>query len=365
MNGFKMVFTGEISSRKRALAYVLAKYKKHSYSTTANILKISKSSVSRIVKRKGIKRKSMNVGGRPRKLSMRDERILIRNLRKLRKRNVNFTVKQLLDFSGFDCSSTGYRSYVRCLHRNGYRSLQTRKKGILSELDITKRLKWARNCLKSGKDASYWENKIGFYLDGVSFIHKTNPCGEALSPKGRVWRKRNEGLTVTSKGSKALAGGRRLHLLAAISHGQGVILLKDYETMNGLFFANFIKMEFSECFKKSGLPFKERLFVMDNDPSQNSAVARQAMVKSNCKMQAIPARSPDLNPIENLFHNVKEKLNAEAIDRHITKESFAEFKERVFDCFMKYDREEIDRMISSMPRRIENVIKQKGGRTKY
>jgi len=46
----------------------------------------------------------------------------------------------------------------------------------------------------------YWCNDVAFYLDGVSFIHKTNPMSVALSPKARVWRKKGEGLKITAKG---------------------------------------------------------------------------------------------------------------------------------------------------------------------
>ena len=360
-----MVFKREISSKKRAVALILAKSRIYSYAEMAKLCKISKSSVSRVIKTNGIKRKSTNRGGRPKKLSVRDERIFIRSLPKLRKANVNFTVRQLVEFCGLNFSAASYRTYVRCLNKNGYRSLQTRKKGILTKLDTVKRLKWAKQCVRCKKDASYWRHKIAFYLDGVSFIYKTNPYGEAMSPKARVWRKRNEGLTLTSKGSKNLAGGRRLHLLVAISHGQGVVLLKEYEKMNGEFFADFIKREFDACFRRKGWPLTERLFVMDNDPSQTSSVSKQAMAKINCSMQVIPARSPDLNPIENIFHNIKENLKKGAIQQNITYETFNEFKERVFRCFLNYDRDEIDRTISSMPNRIKDIIKLKGGRTKY
>ena len=44
---------------------------------------------------------------------------------------------------------------------------------------------------------------------------------DVLKPKNRVWRKRGEGLSLTTKGSKDLAGGKRLHLLVAIAHGKG------------------------------------------------------------------------------------------------------------------------------------------------
>lgn len=52
---------------------------------------------------------------------------------------------------------------------------------------------------------------------------------------------------------------------------------------------------------------KPKLFVMDNDPTQTSAVARKALKSIKANMQVIPARSPDLNPIENLFHVVPKK----------------------------------------------------------
>ena len=43
----------------------------------------------------------------------------------------------------------------------------------------------------------------------------------------------------------------------------------------------------------------------------------------------MPARSPDVNPIVNVFHVAKKKLAQEAIDKHIKKESFQQFKDRV------------------------------------
>ena len=57
---------------------------------------------------------------------------------------------------------------------------------------------------------------------------------------------------------------------------------------------------------------------MDNDPSQTSKVARKAMEKIEAEFHKIPARSPDLNPIENLFHLLKKRLENEAIENNIT-----------------------------------------------
>ena len=48
-----------------------------------------------------------------------------------------------------------------------------------------------------------------------------------------------------------------------------------------------------------------RLFTMDNDPSQTSKAAKSALEDIQAQMQEISPRSPDLNPIENIFHLVK------------------------------------------------------------
>ena len=51
-------------------------------------------------------------------------------------------------------------------------------------------------------------NDICFYLDGVSFYHKYNPLGDARAPKGKIWRKRKEGFSVTAKGNARRLGGK-------------------------------------------------------------------------------------------------------------------------------------------------------------
>ena len=42
-----------------------------------------------------------------------------------------------------------------------------------------------------------------------------------------------------------------------------------------------------------------------------------------------PARSPDINPIENLFNQVGRKLTQHALQHQITDQSFEQFPERV------------------------------------
>ena len=133
-----------------------------------------------------------------------------------------------------------------------------------------------------------------------------------------------------------------------------------------VFFANFLKEHFNLCFGKARPKIDgKRVFVMDNDPSQTSKVALLALRDIECNLHRIPPRSPDLNPIENIFHIVKKQLEDEALNLHITNELFQDFRDRVYRCLDSLDIETINRTILSMPRRIEKIIANRGIRLKY
>ena len=70
---------------------------------------------------------------------------------------------------------------------------------------------------------------------------------------------------------------------------------------------------------------KAKRILVDDDPSQNSKVVMAAIQQINGKFFRIPARSPDLDPIENLFHLARKNLNIDARSRHITTETMEQF----------------------------------------
>ena len=72
-----------------------------------------------------------------------------------------------------------------------------------------------------------------------------------------------------------------------------------------------------------------KLFLQDGDPSQNSVKSRIACDKIGARKLIIPAHSPDLNPIENIFHINKRKLHHDALELAIRREDFESFSARV------------------------------------
>lgn len=364
-----MVFSRKITANTRALVHFLNEYTNQSMRQIARKCNISKSSVARIC------RESPSIDepadamrtGRPRKIDERNGRSLIRALKRLRARNANVTVRSLVKESGLSFRLASRRTFSRYLNEKGYGYFQARKKGVLSENDRKLRLKYARKMKREiSANPEFYTNDLSFYLDGVSFVHKKNPASSTAGMKSRVWRKKGEGLQFTAKGSKDLAGGRRLHLIVAIAYGKGVVLKEDYEKMNGSFFANFIRDHFNIAFARAGPKRNgQRLFLMDNDPSQRSMAAKIALEEISAELHEIPPRSPDLNVIESVFHQLRRFLEEEAISENITSETFEQFRDRVLRTLQTFPVALVDRTISSMNKRIDAVISSKGYRTKY
>ena len=267
--------------------------------------------------------------GRPPKLSERDKRSILRQVEVLRDSVGHFTSRHVRVSAGVECRVSD-ETVRRVLRSSGLRYRHARKKGLLTQKDLKVRLAFARK-VRRKLNPNIWTHGICFYLDGVSFTHKYNPSDQARAPKTTAWRRRNEGLKYkcTTKGSHEGTGGKVAHFIAAIAHGKGMVLCEQYHgKLNGQNFANFVRGHFPGLFHNSSNP-KGKLFLQDGDPSQNSKKAKEAMHGMGARKFNIPPRSPDMNPIENIFHPVKRKLNSDAIENNITHEGFKEFSDRV------------------------------------
>lgn len=301
-------------------------------------------------------------GGRPSKLSINDVRRILREVIKLRSTFPNWTAKRLMLETGM--TNVSIRTVRRVLNTAGYYYLQALKKGLMSSSDRKHRVNFARNMI-SNYDDKLWTDKVAFYFDGVNFVYKRNPKDQALAPRARVWRQDGEGLLpgCIAKGKKEGTGAPSLRMFVAISHNEGVICAESYSKLNGLNFAKFVQDEFGRIFERSNKDSK--MWVQDGDPSQNSKVAQHELNCIDAELLAIPPRSPDCNPIENVFKQVKDKLYEDAIKYNIEKESFAEFEERVKATLLSFPRDKIDKIIGSMGKRMKQLIIGKGNRLRY
>ena len=300
--------------------------------------------------------------GRPRKLSIRDERKIIRSIPALRKEEGSFSSKRIAGHAGLARENISNRTIRRCLNRHGYNYRQSRKKGLMSAQDRAKRVKFCRK-VKSLMCAEFWKKYISMYVDGVGFEYKTRPLEQARAPSGREWRLKSEGLKLTMKGKKE--GARNANFMVGISYGKGVIAIQQYYgQITGAKCARITNQTLAPAIERSVAP-RARRILQDGCPRQNAKNALQALKKHKIKVFNIPARSPDLNPIENLFNTAKRKLRRQALDEKIERETFEEFSQRVKEMLLNFPANDIDKIIDSMGKRVDTIIKTGGYRTKY
>ena len=303
--------------------------------------------------------------GRAQNLTERDKHNILRQVEILRRDYGYFTTKRLKVFPGVSADVSD-ETVRRVLRANGFKYTHSRKKGVLSRRDLDIRFKFAKHVRKR-LNPIVWTKGVSFHLDGVGFTQKYNPHDQSLAPRTMAWRKPCGGLSFnqTAKGSHEGSGARTAHFIVAIAYSKGVILAEQYEGhLNGQKFANFVREQFPTLFQNNSNK-KGKPFLQDRDPSQNSRKAQDAIAAVGARKFTIPARSPILNPIENVFHNVRKQLQDDARSKRITKETYPQFYARVKTTLLNYSSEIIDQTIISMDRRIDIVIKSKGQRIKY
>ena len=154
------------------------------------------------------------------------------------------------------------------------------------------------------------------------------------------------------------------NFFVGISHGKGTVLCKQYrEKLTTRSFGEFVLESFAQTYRKAMKPTNK--FLQDGDPRQNSEAAQESIESINCEIFGIPPRSPDFNPVENVFHLVRKKLDEDAPEHEIKQETYKEFSNRVKSTIENFPVDIINKTIESLPKRLRRAIERKGECTKY
>ena len=104
---------------------------------------------------------------------------------------------------------------------------------------------------------------------------------------------------------------------------------------------------------------KKLVLVWDNAPTHVSNKAKEFYLKNRIKRIEWPARSPDLNPIENIWGIVKNELDKRKVNKRV------EIIEAIQEISKELDQDIIRNCADSMTGRILKWIKMKGDKTGY
>jgi len=327
------------SKEKRELIIKL-KNEGKSYRTIANIVNCSLGLVQNAIKYFDRAEKR----GRPRKTTPWMDRRILREIKK----NPFASSKMVLAKIGASVSS---RTIQRRLTEHNLKTRRPRSVPLLKRRHLVDRISFAREHLhwRGEEGGRRWRNILFsdeskfmlFTNDGNGFVRR--PINEAFNP--RYTRK-----TVKHGGGKILVWG------CFSWYGVGPIFLID-----GI----MTKQTYINILEKIMLPYAQWemplywTFQHDNDPKHTANATKLWLQDHNVKVLHFPAQSPDLNPIENLWKQVKDKVRA------VKPTNKAELWVTVRDAWYSIPVEHCQRLVESMPNRCQAVLDNRGHATSY
>ncbi|KAK3569335.1 hypothetical protein QTP86_026814 [Hemibagrus guttatus] len=208
------------------------------------------------------------------------------------------------------------------LGKNGLHGRVPRRKPLLSKKNIKACLSFTRKHLDDLQD--FWENTL--WTDKT----KIELFGRSVSHY--VWRKSNTAF-------------QKKNIIPTVKYGGGSVMVWG-------------------CFAASG---PGRLAVIngtmnsaqDNDPKHTSKSTSEWLKKNKMETLEWPSQSPDLNPIEMLWHDLKKVVHARKPS------NVAELQQFCKDEWAKISPQCCNRRIASYGKRLIAVVAAKGGPTSY
>lgn len=341
----KMATKRRIEQDERVAIKIL---QEEGYSTTeiAAKVKCSQSAVSKTLSRlrETGSLKDRKRSGRPKISNPRQDRSLAR----LCLRNRMLTSTQLKreweDDCGVVCSS---RTVRKRLDDVGLCGRVARKKPLLTERHKRIRLEWAKD--KINWTMAEW-NKI-LWSDESKF--------NLFGSDGRVYVRRRMGEEYLPECVQPTVkfGGGNVMMWGCISCDGVGPLVKVEGRMNGNDYIKLLSASLLPFMRSMGPQY---IFMDDNAPCHRAkSVINWMSSKKLQRMEVWPPQSPDLNPIEHVWKMLGARLE------DYKPKNLKELEIRLNDEWLKIPAVDVQKLISSMPNRVQAVIEAKGGHTKY
>jgi Transposase/DDE superfamily endonuclease len=253
------------------------------------------------------------------------------------------TPKQIKHELQLDLSA---RTVRRRLDEAGLFGRVARKEYPFTPDNIRKRLSFANGY------SSWTEDQ----WDTVLF---SDECHIELGPHGQVWVQRPIGAAFEScYMSNKLPHPPRLSIWGCMS-GVGVGELHVFtDTLDAPLMRTILNTHL--------LPSAHRLFPsttwwfqQDNDPKHTSRIVQQWLFTHGIQMIDFPPYSPDLSPIENLWANLKRRVE------HHNARNLIELEQHVRHEWAATDPTFLSTVVHSMPRRCKQVVQNRGHKIHY
>jgi transposase len=287
-------------------------------------------------------------GGRPSKLTSANIAYAKRIIRMRKADNAVQVTKALQDVTNQSISSQTVR---RNLKSAGLTPVVKRKRPYLKKAHRRERVHFAER--HRNDTVEDWKRIL--YSDET----KINRMGS----DGRKWVWKEVGEELNDRlveGTFKFGGGSLMIWGCMCWEGVGYATRIEGR-MDAELYCSILEDELQESLAYYGRSPSDTVFQQDNDPKHKSKKAKKWFEDNGVEVLKWPAQSPDLNPIEHLWVHLKERLD----QYENPPSSIHELWERVQKEWEAIPASVCQNLIESMPRRIQAVLKAKGGYTKY
>lgn len=242
----------------------------------------------------------------------------------------------------------------RTLKAEGYRWKRCRYRIKLTAAHETARLKYARALRDAGRA---WRQIL--FTDSAYFYCDRGVCKWLPASEMNDQASERYPNKVHVYGGMSYTGKVGLWCVTGTSNHTPIVPLeKGQRGANG--------KEYRALLKQCMLPAARELyrgqdwyFMQDGARIHTAKLTMQLLKEEGVRVWAHPARSPDLNPIEHMWHLVKCEM------RGLKFETVGELKQGVEEAWGAIPQEKVHGLVTSMGRRCRAVIQAKGGLTRY
>lgn len=315
-----------------------------SHRLVAKKLGVSKCCVTNVAKKSKNGQPVNNIPGQGRKrlTTARDDRRLLALCKADRTKSSRQLSAEFTLSSGRLLSA---RTVRRRLLEAGYGSYTAKRKPIRNCLQKKARLQFANehiNWLPDDWKGVIWSDEAHFEL----FNRKNRTL---------VRRKRTESEKPFSFVPRMQKGGGSVSLWGCMTSA-GVGELVFYEgRVNGQTYIQLIGDALISFIDRTFGPNDQFLFMQDNAPPHTSQFAMNFFRTNNIPVIKWPAVSPDLNPIENQWDIIDDRL------KQMRPKTLNELQTMIRQIWSSITRETCKRLVDTMPRRLKQCQLAKGG----